>query len=330
MQFFPQSTKAIFIASSGKMYRAAETLSKSLEVHGFRMVPWKKPGVFNLSDYTMEALERESKKCDFGIFILSADDPILFDTEEKKVSRDNVVLELGLFMGKMGRRRSFMLIPEGHAIKKPSDLDGITWGSFKATAEGSYDFTEATIKILEAVSRASKSEMEDALTSLVFPDIILKYCFYRFNKFIHKFIMLVPPRLKCDAQITICTRKGTVLFHPRLSSLLTSAFTHQGKVISSSIKGVTGNLPYKSLIESGANQWIIFADEGQSQYYIPNANRRNNRICILHGVRRRRLILILEIHQEINQRLDEEHYRYIVDYLPKRIEALTQEVIALD
>ena len=329
MEFFPKSHQSIFIASSGAMYPAAETLSKALEVHGFTMVPWKSKGVFNLSEYTMEAIERQSNSCDFGIFILSADDSMLFDTDVKSVPRDNVVLELGLFMGKMGRRRSFMLIPEGHEIKRPSDLDGITWASFKETSKNNYDFSEAIGKLLLAVQCASKADMEEALTSLVFPDYVLKYAFYRFNKYIHRIFRLLPPRMKCDAQITVCTKKGTILFHPRLASFLTSAFTHEGKVICSTIEDITGNLPFKSLIESRSDHWVVFTDEGQSQYYIPNENRKNSRICILHIVRRRRLLFIMEIHQEINHKLDAEHHRYIIDYLPKRIDDLYQEVLAL-
>jgi predicted nucleotide-binding protein len=42
------------------------------------------------------------------------------------VPRDNVVFELGLFIGALGRRRVFVVIPRGAEIKIPTDLLGLT------------------------------------------------------------------------------------------------------------------------------------------------------------------------------------------------------------
>ena len=40
--------------------------------------------------------------------------------------RDNVVFELGLFMGALSRSRTFVCVPAGEALKIPSDLKGMT------------------------------------------------------------------------------------------------------------------------------------------------------------------------------------------------------------
>ncbi|MBI1851507.1 MAG: nucleotide-binding protein, partial [Planctomycetes bacterium] len=45
--------------------------------------------------------------------------------------RDNVIFELGLFMGKLGRFRTFLVYNEDEDIKIPSDLAGVTHATFR-------------------------------------------------------------------------------------------------------------------------------------------------------------------------------------------------------
>jgi CRP/FNR family transcriptional regulator, cyclic AMP receptor protein len=40
--------------------------------------------------------------------------------------RDNVIFELGLFMGALSRERTLVLVPKGMDFKVPSDLLGMT------------------------------------------------------------------------------------------------------------------------------------------------------------------------------------------------------------
>ena len=46
--------------------------------------------------------------------------------------RDNIVFELGLFMGALGRSRTFLVQPRGAGLKVPSDLMGITPLTYEA------------------------------------------------------------------------------------------------------------------------------------------------------------------------------------------------------
>jgi predicted nucleotide-binding protein len=50
--------------------------------------------------------------------------------------RDNVILELGLFIGALGRQRVFMLIEQGMDVKIPTDLLGVTPIVYPAGAPG--------------------------------------------------------------------------------------------------------------------------------------------------------------------------------------------------
>ena len=72
-----------------------------------------------------ESLETQLDQSDFAIAIGQPDDVTLSRGESTASPRDNVIFELGFFMGRLGRHRSFLLEPHGEQVKLPSDLSGI-------------------------------------------------------------------------------------------------------------------------------------------------------------------------------------------------------------
>ena len=82
-------------------------------------------GVFRATRGTVESLLEAVGKSDFAILVLTADDTIISREVEKAAPRDNCIFELGLFMGALGRERSFIVRPRGVDIKLPSDLLGL-------------------------------------------------------------------------------------------------------------------------------------------------------------------------------------------------------------
>jgi CRP/FNR family cyclic AMP-dependent transcriptional regulator len=87
-------------------------------------------GVFRITHYTLENIEREIDNSDFAIAIAHSDD--LLDSRGKAwpAPRDNVIFELGLFMGRLGRARAILMEPREKEVKLPSDLSGITTISY--------------------------------------------------------------------------------------------------------------------------------------------------------------------------------------------------------
>ena len=112
----------IFIGSSRAGYPIAEKVKANLSVIGDCYL-WQDPNVWEPNRSTFENLMKMVSYFDFGVFVATADDLTL--TYDKIViePRDNVILEMALFLGAMGRDKSFLLVEEG--IKLPSDFDGI-------------------------------------------------------------------------------------------------------------------------------------------------------------------------------------------------------------
>ena len=92
-------------------------------------------GVFFAGGYPLEALEKAVDESDFAVAIAQADDIVESRKEQQPTLRDNVLFELGLFMGKLSRHRSILVHPRGEKLKLPSDLQGLTLLSYPPGAE---------------------------------------------------------------------------------------------------------------------------------------------------------------------------------------------------
>jgi len=62
---------------------------------------------------------------DFAIFVFSPDDVSVMRDNTDKVVRDNVLFELGLFIGRLGPERCFFLVPDSQTMRLPTDLFGV-------------------------------------------------------------------------------------------------------------------------------------------------------------------------------------------------------------
>jgi uncharacterized SAM-dependent methyltransferase len=112
----------MFVGSSSEAKNLIRALSLNLkgepvDVHNWGTTRWE------LSGSTLKSIEEKLEKADFAAFILAADDVAVIRGEELQVPRDNVLFELGMSFGLLGRERTFVLAPEG--VRIPSDLAGI-------------------------------------------------------------------------------------------------------------------------------------------------------------------------------------------------------------
>ncbi len=124
----PNRSPKLFIISSSEAREIAHTLRAGLEHCVFSTV-WDH-GVFWAGGYPLEALEQQVSESDFAVAIAEPDD--ILETRGSRIPtlRDNVLFELGLFMGKLSRHRSILVHPKIKDLKLPSDLQGLTLISY--------------------------------------------------------------------------------------------------------------------------------------------------------------------------------------------------------
>jgi hypothetical protein len=100
--------------------------------HDAEVTVWAQ-GVFKPSSGTLEALTNSLKLFDFALFVFSPDDSAIIQDLTVTTVRDNVIFELGLFIGCLGKDRCFFIMPRSdEALHLPTDLIGITPLSFDA------------------------------------------------------------------------------------------------------------------------------------------------------------------------------------------------------
>ena len=119
----------IFIGSSVEGLSIAYAIQENLD-HNAIVTIWDQ-GIFNLTSNALDDLISTLKNTDLGIFVFSPDDISKIRDNVYKTTRDNVIFELGLFIGYLGKDRVSFVTPRNvNDFHLPSDLTGIKPGEF--------------------------------------------------------------------------------------------------------------------------------------------------------------------------------------------------------
>lgn len=119
-----RSKPSIFIGSSVERLDVAYAIQESLEYEAEPTV-WTQD-IFKPTSYTLADLIKASRSFQFAIFVFAPDDLLLLRNEKARAVRDNVIFELGLFVGALGSERCFFLVPRGaDSLHLPTDLLGV-------------------------------------------------------------------------------------------------------------------------------------------------------------------------------------------------------------
>jgi hypothetical protein len=122
------SKPSVFVGSSTEGLEFARAIRGRL-VNDAEVTLWDE-GFFTIGSTFIETLVNSLSRFDFAILLLTADDWVHSRNDEKFGPRDNVIFELGLFMGRLGRSRTFIVHESGAKIKLPTDLSGLTTAQY--------------------------------------------------------------------------------------------------------------------------------------------------------------------------------------------------------
>lgn len=121
----PNTKPLLFLGCSVESLEIAQEIQLGLKHVNVEAVVWT-DGVFGPSGVAIDALLNTVNESDFAVFVFSPDDKVVSHDHEYNAPRDNTVFELGLFMGKLERSRTFIVREQSADVKIPTDILGIT------------------------------------------------------------------------------------------------------------------------------------------------------------------------------------------------------------
>lgn len=131
--------RKIFIGSSTEELKLAESAKKILEPE-FEVTIWNDKiwdsAVFRINNNFLQDLLRATLQFDFGILLGTADDKVNIRGKDVLQPRDNILFELGLFMGRLGISKCAFIVEKELNIL--SDIEGISLSRFSKKEEGSF------------------------------------------------------------------------------------------------------------------------------------------------------------------------------------------------
>ena len=118
----------LFVGSSTEGLEVARAIAVQLE-HDAEVTVWNE-GIFGLGQGTLESLVKALDEFDYAVLVLTPDDMLVSRETATQSPRDNVLLELGLFIGRLGRERTFIVFNRDKDLKLPTDLAGVSMADY--------------------------------------------------------------------------------------------------------------------------------------------------------------------------------------------------------
>lgn len=119
----------LFIGCSAESLAIAEAIQQNLEPHRGEVTIWTQD-IFRPSSYPLDDLVAAMENHHGAAFVFAPDDPIIVRGTTTVAVRDNVILEFGIAIGKVGRHRTFIVSPKGVPLQVASDLAGLTHATY--------------------------------------------------------------------------------------------------------------------------------------------------------------------------------------------------------
>jgi len=149
----PNVVPVVFLGSSRESIPIVNALIAGLDKSRVTPLSWT-ADLFWPSKAAIEDLETQLPHTDFAILVFGPDDTIVSRQVASEGPRDNVLLEYGMFLGAIGRNRTYFLKPKGINIKVPSDLFGLKPLEYDYdAASGKVNTSDACVEIMRCIER---------------------------------------------------------------------------------------------------------------------------------------------------------------------------------
>jgi hypothetical protein len=142
----------VFIGSSTAALEVAEAVQSNL-VDLAEPEIWK-DSKFSSTSTAIESLFKVLGQFDFALLIALPEDTATKRGAEYHTMRDNVLFEMGLFLGRLGRDRVFLIAPAGAMLDLPSDLTGVNPATYNRHASNLDSAVGASLRELRQALRA--------------------------------------------------------------------------------------------------------------------------------------------------------------------------------
>jgi predicted nucleotide-binding protein len=114
--------KNIFIGSASESLEIAKAIAQALAESDYRSLRWWQE--FPAGSITLDRLLELSKSVDGAVFLCTGLDKRWYRQELSQVPRDNLILEYGIFVTRLGRERTLVL--KDSDTRLPSDIAAIS------------------------------------------------------------------------------------------------------------------------------------------------------------------------------------------------------------
>lgn len=140
----PNARPVLFVGSSVEGLSIAKHIQLGLKHEPVEVRIWT-DGVFGPSGVTVDRLLEQVAEADFAVFVFGPDDRVASRSESYEAPRDNVVLELGMFLSHLGRERTYMVMEHRADLKIPTDLLGIAPITYVSAKDGKLEVLLGTV-----------------------------------------------------------------------------------------------------------------------------------------------------------------------------------------
>ncbi len=214
----------LFIGSSSEGLKIAELVKKHLS-HFANCTIWKEDGVFPPNENYLVSLSNALSLYEYGVLVATSDDKKVSRKKQSDAARDNVIFEFGLFMGRLGKQKAFMI--KEKSLLLPSDLSGVSVPEF--TEETAPDLDQQIQICCQTIISSIQSRV-GLFDGGIYPSIPLAYGYFTNSilpacrqlenekkvkakgeeKILHsyKFKVLIPDDLRNDMKDKVTVKKS--------------------------------------------------------------------------------------------------------------------------